>query len=331
MARSSNQQQKLLRLQQIFLRETDENHGLTMEELVERLEGFGIPAERKSLYENIETLNLCGMDVLKERKGNKTVYYAASRDFEEAEVRLLADAVASSRFITVKKSEELLRKLTTLTSRHQGTELRRQLYVTSRIKSMNETIYYVLDDLNQAIHRNVAIQFCYYDWQLKNGKLQKKPRHEGRLYTVSPWQLIWQDELYYLVAYDHITRSIRHYRADRMGLITLTEEKRQGEDAFKEIRLEDYTSRLFGMFGGKNEWVTLQFPERLLDVMVDRFGKDLHPTPIRDGILEICVEVIPSLPFYGWLFSLGAEIRLIAPEALKDAYKNFLKEQLSSY
>lgn len=331
MARSSNQQQKLLRLQEIFLRETDESHGLTMEELVERLEDFGIAAERKSIYENIETLNLCGMDILKERKGNKTVYYAASRDFEEAEVRLLADAVASSRFITVKKSEELLRKLTTLTSRHQGAELRRQLYVASRIKNMNETIYYVLDELNHAIHRNSAIEFCYYDWTLTDQKLQKTPRHEGRLYTVSPWQLLWQDELYYLIAYDHTSQSIRHYRVDRMGLITLTDQKRQGEEAFKEIRLDDYTSRLFSMFGGKSEWVRLRFPARFLDVMVDRFGKDLRPKPMEDGTLEIHTEIIPSLPFYGWLFSLGSEVKLTEPARLVETYKNYLKEQLSSY
>ncbi|MBQ7935812.1 MAG: WYL domain-containing protein [Clostridia bacterium] len=331
MPKSANQQQKLLRLQQIFLEETDETHGLTIADLIDRLEGFGIRAERKSLYENMDTLNACGMDILKERRGGKTVYYVADRTFEEAEVRLLADAVASSRFITVKKSEELLKKLTTLTSRHHGAELRRQLYVASRIKNMNETIYYVLDELNRAMHRNVSIQFCYYDWRLEKDQLKKTPRHNGRLYTLSPWQLLWQDELYYLIAYDHLSGQIRHYRVDRMGLITLTEEKRRGKEAFAKIRMEDYTSRLFGMFGGESRRVALTFPERLLDVMVDRFGKELHPSPAKEGFLKIRTEVIPSLPFYGWLFSLGPEVRLTEPEDLKETYKKYLQQQVDSY
>lgn len=330
MAKSLYQQQKLLRLQQIFLQETDEQHGLTMEEILARLSAYGIQAERKSIYENIETLNACGMDILKERRNSKTYYYSVGREFEEAEVRLLADAVASSRFITVKKSEELLKKLTTLTSRHHGAELRRQLYVASRIKNMNETVYYILDELNRAIHRNVAISFCYYDWTLERGTLQKTARHGGRQYTISPWQLLWQDELYYLIAFDHTSQEIRHYRVDRMGLITLTDLPRQGEEAFQQIRMENYTSRLFGMFGGKSQWVTLSFPARFLDIMVDRFGKDLRPTLLKNGDLEIRAEVIPSLPFYGWLFSLGKEVQLTEPLALREEYKTYLQEQLSS-
>lgn len=330
MAKTLQQQQKLLRLQQIFMQETDENHGLTMEQILSRLQSFGIQAERKSIYENIETLNACGMDILKERRNNTTFYYLASRDFEEAEVRLLADAVASSRFITVKKSEELLQKLTTLTGRHQGAQLRRQLYVASRIKNMNETIYYVLDELNRAIQQNVAISFCYYEWTYQKGILKKTPRHEGKLYCISPWQLLWQDELYYLIAYDHLSKEIRHYRVDRMGLITLLEEPRQGEELFKHICLEDYTSRLFDMFGGEGRRVTLQFPARYLDIMVDRFGKEIHPTLLEGNRMEITAEVIPSLHFYGWLFSLGKEVCLTNPQDLKEEFKKLLSDQLSS-
>jgi len=331
MPRDISQQPKLLRLQQIFLEETDEDHALSVEDLIHRLQQMGIRAERKSIYENIETLTFCGLDIVKRREGAKNVYFVGQRDFEEAEVRLLADAVASSRFITLQKSRRLLEKLTTLTSRHQGAELKRQLYVASRIKNMNDTIYTVLDRLNQAILNNVAIQFCYYDWKLEKGRLVKAARHNGSLYTISPWQLLWQDELYYLIAYDHNARQLRHYRIDRMGMITITREKRQGKEEFDQIRMEDYTSSLFGMFGGQTQRVTLEFDPRMLDVMVDRFGKSLRSTLLENGRISITVDVVPSLPFYGWLFSLGEDVRLVAPTHLVAQYKESLNRQLSAY
>ncbi len=324
------QNQKLLRLRDLFLEETDETHGLTMEEILERLAVFGISAERKSIYENIETLNQCGMDILRERRGGKTYYFAASREFETAELRLLADAVASSRFITAKKSEELLKKLTRLTSRHSAQGLRRQVHVPSRIKNMNETIFYLVDDLNRAISENTAITFCYYDWRAEGKTLRRIPRHGGQSYEVSPWQLLWEDEFYYLIAYDHRTHSIRHYRVDRMGEIALTDQKRQGEEEFKKIRMEDYTSRLFGMFGGETQTVTLSFPARFLDVMIDRFGKQLSLQ--QDGEnWRLRVPVIPSLPFYGWLLSLGPEVTLTEPEHLRQEYLMILKKEIERH
>ncbi|MBQ7034758.1 MAG: WYL domain-containing protein, partial [Clostridia bacterium] len=230
MARSAHQQEKLLWLQRIFLQETDEAHPLTMQQLIARLEQQGISAERKSLYLNIETLNQCGMEIIAERRGSQTVYYSAGGDFEAAELRLLADAVASSRFITAKKSGELLKKLEGLTSRHYAAGLRRQVHVPSRIKNMNETIFYLVDELNRAIAKNVSIEFCYYDWVAEGQTLRRVARHEGQRYEVSPWQLLWEDEFYYLIAFDHRSRSIRHYRVDRMGDISPTDRHRQGDE-----------------------------------------------------------------------------------------------------
>jgi len=329
MARSAHQQEKLLWLQRIFLQETDEAHPLTMQQLIARLEQQGIAAERKSLYLNIETLNQCGMEIIAERRGSQTVYYSSGGDFEAAELRLLADAVASSRFITAKKSDQLLQKLGGLVSRHQSDELRRQVHVAGRVKSMNETIFYLVDELHRAIDQNRAVTFLYYDWVLSGSTLVRKPRHDGKQYCISPWQLLWQDEFYYLIAYDHESASIRHYRVDRMGNICITDQKRQGNEAFSAIRMENYTARLFGMFGGKPERITISCPERLLGVMIDRFGKDLRPTRRTDGLLEIHTDVIPSLPFYGWLLSLGEEVQIEAPETLKTEFENTLKRRLT--
>lgn len=327
MAKTANQQQKLLRLQQIFLRETDENHGLTMEQLLEQLASYGISAERKSIYENIETLNQCGMDILRERRGRETVYYAASRDFEAAELKLLADAVASSRFITPAKSGVLLKKLSGLASRWESADLMRQVHVASRIKSMNETVLYRVDELHRAIARNRAITFCYYDWALEADVLRRTARHGGARYTVSPWQLLWQDEFYYLIAYDHPTESIRHYRVDRMGEITLTELRRLGESAFRAIHMEDYTARLFGMFGGKTLRATLTFVPRLLEVMIDRFGRDIKPSPVEDRV-QIRVDLIPSLPFFGWLAGFEGDAVITDPPELREAYRAVLRSAL---
>lgn len=329
MAKQSWQQLKLLRLQQILLEETDEHHGLSMEALVARLEAFGIAAERKSVYNNLELLNQFGMDIIKERRGSSTLYYVASRTFETAELRLLADAVASSRFITQKKSGQLIEKLETLTSRHLGADFKRQVLVASRIKNMNETIFYLVDDLNRAIGLGRVVQFHYYDWVVREGSLRRIARHGGALYTVSPWQLLWQDEFYYLIAYDHRAQEIRHYRVDRMGEIHSLEEKRQGEKAFSSLRMEGYMARLFGMFGGESRFVALSFPMRLLEVMIDQFGKQITPRALPDGLLRIRVELIPSLPFFGWLLSLGDEVRLLEPEDLVLQYQQVLKTALN--
>ncbi len=328
MAKSPHQNQKLLRLQQIFLQETDEDHGLTMQELTDRLQSFGIAAERKSIYENIETLNQCGMDILRERQGKETRYYAASRTFDPAELQLLADAVASSRFITAKKSDQLVQKLAALASAHQGGALKRQVQVADRIKNMNETIFYLVDDLSRAIRENAAITFRYYDWVLEGRALQKKPRHGGARYTVSPWKLLWEDEFYYLIAFDHATQTIRHYRVDRMGDLAQTDQKRLGEAAFKAIRMEGYTARLFGMFGGEPRRVTLTFPARYLGAMIDRFGKTFTPERVDEDALQIRVEVIPSRHFFGWLFALGEEVQLTAPEDLQTEFNEQLKRRL---
>ena len=322
------QQEKLLRLQQFFLEETDEDHGVTVADIQEYLQSFGISAERKSIYENIETLTHCGLDIDCEKIGNRNYYRLVSRDFETAELRLLADAVASSRFITAKKSAELLTKRAGLASRHQGSGLQRQVFVTSRIKNMNETIFYLIDDLNRAFSENVAVEFFYTEWVLKGGVPSKKPRHGGKRYLVSPWQLLWEDEFYYLIAFDHEKQAIRHYRVDRLEKLTLTDQPRQGIEEFRALRTEEYAARVFGMFAGQTEQATIAFPDHFLAAMIDRFGKGLRLIRREDGRLQITVEVVPSPHFFGWLFSLGEEVSLIAPQELKEKYIAALRLEL---
>ncbi len=331
MPKNPRQTEKLLRLQEIFLRETDEDHPITMPKLLERLESFGISAERKSVYENIQVLDQCGCEILSERRGSQTYYYAVGRPFELSELRLLADAVSSSRFITERKSNQLMEKLGSLCSVHQAAQLKRRLHIASRIKNMNETILYTVDELYRAMDQNRAIGFRYYDWQMEKGTLQRVPRRNGAEYVVSPWQLLWLEENYYLMAFDHNRRAIRHYRVDRMGQLRITEEPRRGESEFKEKRVEDYMSRVFGMFGGEPCRITLSFPAKMLEVMVDRFGKELRPQTLAGDRLQIRVEVVPSLPFFGWLLSLGSGVVLEEPDALRREFADLLNQIGSLY
>lgn len=326
MPRNINQKRKLLYLHDILQRETDEDHPLTLRQLTERLEEHGITAERKSLYDDFEQLRLYGDDILTTR--DKTVrYYIGSRDFELPELQLLVDAVQSSRFITPQKSRELIGKLASLTSVYQASELQRKDLVSGRIKNMNESIYYNVDGLQAAIRNDLAVEFQYFDWD-KHKK--KRFRRNGTQYKVSPWTLIWDDENYYLIGYDHVMNEIRHYRVDRMMRISMTEEHRLGKDEFEKLDMARYTCKVFSMFGGHEERVDLHCTDRLADVIFDRFGRDVPLIADEDGF-TVSVPVIVSNPFYGWLAGYGDEIRILSPAPVADNYCKFLKKALESY
>ena len=225
---------------------TDENHAMSANDIISALAKQGISAERKSIYDDIERLKLFGCDILSRRSEPKG-YYLASRDFEIAELKLLVDAVQSSKFITEKKSNQLIHKIEQLASRHEAQTLQRQVVVSNRIKTMNESIYYNIDKLHSAISSDVKITFKYCSWTLAK-KLE--PKKDGANYTVSPYILVWDDENYYLIGFDDDSKEIRHYRVDKMLNITITAEKRDGDDQFSKFDIGNYSKRTFGMFAG---------------------------------------------------------------------------------
>ena len=236
MPKNENQKLKLFYLMKIFNEETDEDHGLTMSEIIEKLEDYGISAERKSLYDDINSLNDAGFEVVKYKSGSKFYYAAGCRQFELAELKLLVDAIQSSRFITSRKSNELIGKLESLTSKYEAVKLQRQVYVQNRIKSMNESIYFTVDAIHSAISGNKQIRFLYWNWNLKKEMEVKKG---GAYYQVSPWSLAWDDENYYLIGYDASVGEIRHYRVDKMMRPEILEESRQGKELFDKFDCED--------------------------------------------------------------------------------------------
>jgi len=325
MAKSTGQKLKLLYILKILSENTDEEHPISMKQLLEELEAVGVQVERKTVYTDIEDLKFFGYDILRNSSKTEGGYYLASREFELPELKLLVDAVQASKFITVKKSQELIGKLEKLTGKHEANRLQRQVYVVNRVKTSNESIYYNVDNIHRGIQDNVQITFQYLDWTLDK-KLM--PRKNGMQYQVSPWALIWQDENYYLVGFDAAEKKIKHYRVDKMGTIELTSKKRDGETAFEQFDIAKYTNKMFGMFGGEECMLTIQFTNRLIGVVLDRFGKEVDIRKRDENHFSVRVKVAVSGQFFGWLTGLGKEAVILAPVEVAEEYKKYLQQIL---
>ena len=321
MPKGTKQKLKLIYLIKYLMENTDENHKVTMADILRYLESCEISAERKSIYADMESIRELGIDVVGEKIGRDFYYYVVSRDFEIAELKLLVDAIQSSKFITEKKSSELIKKLQGLVSVHEAKQLQRQLYVSGGIKTINESIYYNIDTLHNAIGTNQKIQFQYFQWNVKK---EMEIRRGGEFYEVSPWALLWEDENYYLVGYDSFVEQIRHYRVDKMMKISCISSKREGREAFEKINIAEYTKKNFGMFAGEEEMVKLEVHNRLVGVILDRFGTDIMIIPAGEEYFRINVRVSVSNQFLGWVFGLGNGVRILGP----DNVKNKMKEEI---
>ena len=310
MPKGRNQKFKLYRLAQIMQEQTDDDHYITMPEIMAGLEEYDITAERKSIYMDLRDLSVLGIEVEGEPVGNRYHYHVVNRPFELPELKLLVDAIQSSKFITEKKSNALIRKLETLVSKYDAQKLQRQVYVSGRIKTMNESIYYTVDAIHNAISENKKIEFQYYQW---NSKKEMELRHNGAWYHISPWGLSWDDENYYLVGYDSDAGMIKHYRVDKMIHIKMSNEAREGKELFRKLDMADYAKKSFGMFGGKEQTVKLLVHNHLAGVIIDRFGKDVLMIPTDKEHFTVNVDVRVSRQFLGWIFSLGEDIQIIGP------------------
>lgn len=326
MAKSPGQKLKLLYILQMLEEHTDENHPMSTAEIIERLEANGIHSERKSIYDDMSKLVDFGYDVIQVHSRLGGGYYLAGREFELPELKLMVDAVQSSRFITTRKSRELIKKLERKAGKYDAGKLQRQVYVAGRIKTENESIYYNIDCIHRAIQENKQIRFVYLDWNLQK---QLVPRTNGEK-QVSPWALIWREENYYLAAYDGQDGIIKHYRVDKMGKVALLDEEREGLEQFAHVDLAAYTNQTFGMFHGREEIVTLQFPAHLIGVVLDRFGKDADVRPMENDCFRIRARVAVSGQFFGWLAGIGKDARVVAPQKVKEDYHKWLQDILQS-
>ena len=315
MAAGVNQKLKMLYLQRILSEETDTEHGLSAQEIIRRLEDCGVNVDRRTLYKDLDELDRFGLEILREKVGRNMLYHLNTRSFELPELKLLVDSVQSAKFMTEKKSRQLIKKLESLASVHEARYLHRQVLISGRTKAMNESIYYNVDLLHEAVNRGRQIRFQYYRWNV-----QKKMefRRDGAWYQVSPWCLMWDHENYYLVAFDSEDGKIKHYRVDKMVHLSVLDLPREGKEQFRQFDAAQYTRRLFGMFGGEVMRVTFEGKNEIIGVLFDRFGKEITVIPQGDDRFRASVEIAVSPNFLGWVFSLGDKLRVTGPEELVD-------------
>lgn len=317
----SSRKLKLLYLSKILWEDTDENHKITVNEIISKLKAYNISAERKAIYSDIELLKQFGLDIICEKERSNQ-YFIGARDFELPELKLLVDAVQSSKFITYKKSKQLIKKIEKLCSQHEAKTLKRNVVVADRIKTMNESIYYNVDVIHSAIQENKQIKFKYFEYTVDK---KLNCRRNGQYYQASPYALSWSDENYYLIAYYPRYNDISNFRVDRMKSIKMIDEKRKITKDFKNFNIADYSNKIFNMYSGQVEKVKLQFDNSLINVVIDRFGKDVAILNKDDNCFCIMVDVIATNTFLGWLSMFGDKVKIISPDSLKEKMKENAK------
>ena len=306
MPRSANQKLKLLCLCRILWERTDEEHPMTVPELIQALEEWDIKAERKSIYDDMEALRFFGLDV-QNRKGKDPGWFLGERTFQLAELKLLVDAVQSSRVISKSTSDKLIKKLEGLTSHYEGSQLQRQVYVDGRPKSANKELPYSVDALFSAINKGRMVQFRY----------KKVGRPETR--TISPWQMVWENGCYYLIAYqdEKSPAGIRHYRVDKMAGVLVLDAPRRGKAQFAGFDLPSYLKKHFNMYGGPEHSVTLRCTADLEPAMRERFGTSPILIPEGETHFHFTVPICVSDQFYGWVCGFGGKVEITAPAAVR--------------
>lgn len=324
MAKSANQKLKLLILKDYLLRNSDEKHPVTIPQIIEELRRYDIKAERKSLYDDLEALRVYGLDIVQSR-GN---YYVGQRNFETPELKLLVDSIQSSKFITEKKTMSLIKKLEELASMYDAQLLERQVYVRNRVKSMNESVYYNVDSIADAINQDRAIRFKYFEYTVTK---ERRIRRNGDWYVVSPFALMWDDENYYMVAWDADAGSLKHYRVDKMLEITALKDARKGKEAFAEVDMAAYAKKTFGMFTGQDRSVRLRFKNILAGAVFDRFGRDVMLIPDGEDHFVVTLDVAVSPQFYSWVFGFGTDVEILSPDDIRERAADLAQQIADQY
>ncbi len=328
MPKTGNQKMKMLYLIKIFTEYTDDEHELSVEQIRSMMDEYGFSVDRKTLYLDFEELRNFGVDIISSKHNRNYFYHIGKRRFELPELKLLVDSVQSAKFLSERKSRELIKKIESLGSRYEAKHLQRQVLITGRIKSMNESIYYNVDIIHEAINSGKQIQFHYYQWNIDKKAV---PRKDNALYQVSPWGLMWDDENYYLVAFDAKDKKIKHYRVDKMMHLSTTKLNREGEEEFEKFNLPKYTKSLFGMFGGETTTVTLEGENDLVGVVIDRFGKDITIRRKDEEHFLADVNVAISRQFFGWVFAIGKGLKITAPGNVVEMMRKEAKQLTDMY
>lgn len=309
---------KILYLYRILSEQTDEQHPLSTNQIIDKLGEMGIGVTRKTVASDIALLQEFGVDVISVRS-SQNLYYIGDRVFELPEVKLLVDAVESSKLITIKKSKTLVDKISKFVSKEQAKELNRNIFIDKRVKPKNENIYYTIDLVHTAINDKIQIDFKYIDY---TGEKEVIYKHESMTYKVSPYALAWNDDHYYLIGYCSNHKKISKFRVDRMAKVELSD--RVYVNAPEDFSAAEYVKSIFDMYDGPISKVEIKCTNDLMKIIVDKFGEEVETISLGSNCFKATVEVSVSPTFFSWLFGFGTKMSILAPTTVKEQYKEML-------
>lgn len=310
---------RIIELLRFLYQQTDEAHAVTVSEMIEYLKSKGIPSVRQTVYTDLEALDTAGIDIV-QIKSTQNRYFIGSRIFEYPELKMLVDAVASSKVISAKKSQALIQKLGQLTSIQQAEQLQRLASLSSRVKPHNEKVYYIIDSIQTAILDQHQISFQYYEYTPEKKKILK---HDGYRYILDPYALEWKNDHYYLIGYSHKHKGIAHFRVDRLAGVEILDSKFQ---LMPDFDVAAYTNKMVDMFAAEHaEQVKLLCSNELMRVIIDHYGEDIEISPYDDSHFTVTIEVNPSGTFYGWVFKFMGEIRILSPQSCVDKMQDIAR------
>ena len=318
---------RILLLKEYLEENSDEGVSITTSQIRDYLAEHGCPVTVQTLRTDIESLRQHGYDIpQRDMEGMPTRYLWTDREWSAPEIQILVDAVSSSQFISKKKSEELIRKLTKMAGPSIRKELQPRIMISEHIKAANEHILYIVQEIREAIKEDRKISFRYYHYNLQKKRI---PKHEGsseKRYTVSPYATVWNSDKYYLIGWSDSRNKIAAYRIDRMETPKLLTRKRMPQP--EGFNVQDYTDKVFWMFNGPQEEVTLRCRQAILDQVIDRFGQDIEIKNVQNDTFDITVPVSISGTFYAWVFQFVGEMNILSPGHVKDAYADYLQEAI---
>jgi len=328
MPKPSRQQLRVLYLMDYLLSNTDDEHGASINDIINELRRHDMCPNRTTVYSDIEVLRQYGLDIIKDGETKGAKYHIGCRDFQDTELQILVDCIQSSNFITLKKSRELIQKLERQTSRYKARALEKNVYVRNRIKSMEESVYINVDMISTAISGNREISFQYYDYTVQKERVK---RHNGKRYVVSPYSFVYVDQNYYLLVYYQPDDAIRHFRVDRITGLEISDTPRKGDKLYGQIDIAAYTTKTFYMFTGTECKVKCRFSSNLVRPVLDRFGNDTIIVPDGENAFTVTLDVIVSPQFFAWFSAFGSSAEILSPENVRSGYARHLNSILDLY
>lgn len=319
---------KLLKIWEMLKQDTDEQHPLTTNQIIEKLQSAGIECDRKTLYQDIATLNAYGYEIIQKRGQHNNLYFVVDRTFDIPELRILMDAVQSASFITEKKTGEFIDKISALGGSNRAELLKKNIVAFNTTKHTNENIYYSIDKIDEAILADKKIIFKYFDYNLKGERVFRK---DGHRYVANPVTMVFSNDNYYLVCYHDNHSTLTNYRIDRMTEVSILDTPINSEARPKGIDIGDYRKQAFSMFGGKPKNVSFEVATELIDVIYDKFGEKVGIIDLGDNKFKFTAEIQISNMFFGWCCSFGDKLKIIAPKEIRVQFSDYLDGIVKNY